>query len=228
MSAFTAGIERWGALLQALTNARPGAPDFQTTLQSLSAGFAAELEAWLRAAHPFAGRFELPTHFTTATAAAGTAAMGRMAELLTDWGRLQSQLAGHWSTVARAATEKFAAQVGTLAPGGGLGDPRRVFARWIDCAEEAYAETAHSEAFARLVAEATNTASALQVEGRRIVQECSRAAGMPTRQEIDALTQRIEQLERELQRQAKPRQAKPRQPKPRPSSRPRAKAKRRR
>lgn len=142
--------------------------------------------------------------------------MGRMAGLLNDWVRLQSQLAGHWSTVARAATEKFAAQVAILAGDGGLGDPRTVFARWIDCAEEAYAQTAHSEAFARLVADVTNTAAALQLEGRRIVQECSRAAGIPSRSEIDALTQRIEQLEREVRRRAKPRR----------SGKPRAKGKR--
>lgn len=173
--------------------------------------------------------------------------MGRMAGLLNDWVRLQSQLAGHWSTVARAATGKFAPLVGGLAGEEGLSDPRKVFARWIDCAEEAYAETAHSEAFARLVADMTNTAVALQLEGRRIAQECSRAAGIPTRQEIDVLTQRIEQLEREVQRHAQPqRQAKPRrqqkpkrqekarrekpqrQEKPQRSVKQRAKAKRRR
>jgi hypothetical protein len=203
MSTFTASIERWGELLRALTNARPGSPDFQPTLQS----FAVELEAWLRATHPFAA------------AAAGADPTGRMAELLNDWSRLQSQLAGHWSTVARAATEKFSAQVGTLAADGGLGDPRKVFARWIDCAEEAYAETAHSEAFARLVADVTNTAVALQLEGRRLVEERSRAAGMPTRHELDLLTQRIEHLERELQARTTT--------KPRRSGKPRAKGKRR-
>lgn len=215
MSTFTASIERWEALLRALTHTLPGSPDFQQTFQSLSAGFAAELEAWLRAAHPFARPLDMPAHFTTA-AAAGTGAMGRMAGLLNDWVRLQSQLAGHWSTVARAASEKFAAQVSILAVDGGLSDPRTVFARWIDCAEEAYAETAHSDAFARLVADVTNTAVALQLEGRRIVQECSRAAGIPSRSEIDALTQRIEQLEREVRRRAKPQR----------SGKPRAKGKR--
>jgi hypothetical protein len=214
MSAFTASIERWGELLRDLTNARPGSPDFQQAFQSLSTGFAAELEAWLRAAHPFTGTpLDMPAHSTTTATAVGTGAMGRMAGLLNDWVRLQSQLAGHWSTVARAAAKKFAAQMHE-----GLSDPRDVFARWIDCAEEAYAETAHSEAFARLVADLTNTAAALQLEGRRTVQEYSRAAGIPTRHEIDRLTQRIEFLEREVQRQAKPRR----------SSRPRAKGKRRR
>jgi truncated hemoglobin YjbI len=225
MSTFTASIARWGELLQALTNARPGSPDFQQAFQSLNTGFAAELEAWLRAAHPFTGTpLEVPAHSTTAAAAAATGAVGRMAGLLNDWARLQSQLAGHWSTVSRSAAEKFAAQMRILAVGEGLSDPRNVFARWIDCAEEAYAETAHSEAFARLVADLTNTAAALQLEGRRAVQECSRAPGTPTRHEIDVLTQRIEQLEREVRRQAKS----PRQAKSRRSGRPRAKGKRRR
>jgi truncated hemoglobin YjbI len=222
-SAFAGALERWAALLQTVINARPGSPDLQQTLRSQCAGFTAELEAWLRTAHPFARpHFGVPGQSATTGAAPNMGGpfmpeMRQLSDLLGKWAQLQSQLTGHWSTVARAATEKFVAQVALLAGDGGLSDPRKLFARWIDCAEEAYAETAHSEAFGLLVADVVNTAVALQLEVRRCAQEWTRAADIPTRQEIDALTHRIALLERQVHRQAKPRS----------SSKPRGKGKRR-
>jgi hypothetical protein len=209
MSASADGIERWARLLRAFGNVRPGSPDFQRALHSLGADFATGLAEWLRAEHPLAAfAFNMPAPPSTAAAGAGVAGscisdMRRMTDLVGRWINLQSQLAGHWSNVAQATTEKFVTQWGLPADDGGLSEPRKLFARWIDCAEEAYAETAHSDGFARLVGDLINTSMALELERRRCVTAPSRAADIPTRHEIDAIVARIEQLERRRRRPAK-------------------------
>jgi class III poly(R)-hydroxyalkanoic acid synthase PhaE subunit len=201
MSAFAAGVERWATLMQRLARTPPGSPEFQQALLSLQSDFAAQLDAWLRTSHPFTGlQFSplMPPFGSTGVAAAGRAHgpdAARMASLLNQWVHLQSQLAGHWSTVGRAAAEKFGMQLGKLTGGGPFTDLRKLYDLWIDCAEEAYAETAHSEAFARSVADLINTAVSLQLEGRQHLEQWARAAGLPTREEVDALRERIEQLE---------------------------------
>src|SRR5262249_42959971 len=127
-----------------------------------------------------------------------------MAGLLNKWVHLQSQFAAHWGTIGRAAAEKFGAQLGPLTVNGQPTDLRRTYDLWIDCAEAAYAETAHSETFARSVAEAINTAVALQVEGGQYLRQWARTVGLPTREEVDALTHRIDQLEQARRRASKP------------------------
>ena len=208
MSDFAAGMERWAALMQALARSPPGSPEFQKVLLSLREDLAAQLDAWLRASHPFTGfQFGPPTPPSASTGSAGSglafgSGAARIADLLNKWVHLQSQLAAYWSTIGRAAAGKFAARVGSL--DGPLTDLRKLYDLWIDCAEEAYAETAHSEAFAHTVAEAINTAVAFQLEGHKSMQQWARALGLPTREEIDALTQRIDQLEQLRRRSSRP------------------------
>jgi polyhydroxyalkanoate synthase subunit PhaE len=202
MSAFATGMEHWATLMQALARTPPGSAEFQKTLLSMRDELATQMEAWLRSSHPFTGlRFGPPMQASAFTGLDGIGgafgpAAQRMTGLLSKWVHLQSKFAAHWSTIGRAAAEKFGAQPGTLTVSGQPTDLRKVYDLWIDCAEAAYAETAHSEPFARAVAEAINTAVALQVEGRQYLQQWTRTAGLPTREEVDALKHRIDQLER--------------------------------
>ena len=208
MNAFAAAMQRWGDLLTKLMHTDPASQDFQRTLQSLHESFASELEVWLRSTHPFAAQFGVPpqqsTQFALHGAGVGSGLDGsRAASLLLDWVRLQSQLAVHWTTIARAASERFMARISELAASGKLPDAQKLFAVWIDCAEEAYSETAHSDTFARLVSDLINTAVVIQLEGRQYVHEWARAADLPTRSEIDTLKNRIVDLERRVRRPPK-------------------------
>jgi len=213
MSAFVAGMERWAALMQAFARTPPGSPEFQKTLLSLQEGLAAQLDAWLRTSHPFTGlQFGPPV--TPAGSADPARAFGpdaaRIACLLGQWVQLQGQFAAHWDTIGRAAAGKFGAQLAR--PASGAPDLRKLYDLWIDCAEEAYAQTAHSDAFARSVAELVNTALSLQIEGRKYLQQWARAVGVPTREEIDALTDRINELESRARGTARATPSRKRQP----------------
>ena len=197
-----AGVERWATLMQGLTRSPPGSAEFQQILLSMRDELAAQMEAWLRTSHPFTGlQFGAPVPPIASTGLDGIggafgAGAQRMTGLLSKWVHLQGQFAAHWSTIGRAAAEKFRAQLGTLTVSAQPIDLRKTYGVWIDCAEAAYAETAHSEAFARSVAEVINTTAALQAEGGQYLQQWTRAAGLPTHEEVDALKHRIEQLER--------------------------------
>jgi hypothetical protein len=206
MSAFATGVERWVTLVQALGRTAPGSDEFQQTLRSMRDELAAQMEGWLRTSHPFTGfQFSPPIPPSASTGSDGIdhafgAGAARMAGLLNKWVHLQSQFAVHWSAIGRVAAEKFGEQLGRLALNGQPTDLRKIYDLWIDCAEAAHAETAHSEAFAHSAAEVINTAAALRMEGGQYLQQWTRTAGLPTREEVDALTHRIDQLERAVRR----------------------------
>ncbi len=230
MSDFAAGVKRWATAMQTLAGTPPGSPEFQQALLSLQSDLASQLDTWLRTSHPLTGLRFGPTMPPFASAGSGATAhnadTARMAGLLNQWLHLQGQLAAQWVTVGRAAAERFGKQLITLTLSGPTTDLRKLYDLWIDCAEAAYAETAHSEGFGRCVADLINTAVALQLEGRQHLQQWARAAGLPTREEIDTLRQRIEQLEQRRRPPAKPRTS--RQKKVEPSFRQPARSRRKR
>ena len=224
MSAFVADMQRWAALMQALAGTPPGSPEFQQTLLSIRENLAAQMEAWLRTSHPFNGGLSgppvPPPPFSSPGRTNGMLEpdVSGIAGLLYKWLQLQSQFTAHWSVIGRAAVERFATQVGPSAAGGQLTDLRKLYDLWIDCAEEAYAQVAHSDAFARSVSEAINATVGLHTQGERQLQLWARAAGLATREEIDALARRIDEFEQSGRR---------RSPKPKVSRKRRSKAKRR-
>ncbi len=184
MNAFAADMQRWVDLLTKLTHTDPASPAFHPMLQSLRESFASQLEVWLRSMHPFAAYFAVPPQPSTQFAPHGDgvgprADSSRAASLLSDWIRLQSQLAVHWTTIARTAAETFMARTCELTASGKLPDAQKLFAVWIDCAEEAYSRTAHSQTFARLVSDFINTAVAIQLQGRRVRTRPKKIRGKP-------------------------------------------------
>lgn len=66
---------------------------------------------------------------------------------------------------------------------------------WIDAAEEAYAATAHSEPFARLLGGLCNTLSAFKVQRGKLLEALARHLDWPGRAEIDSLHRRVMALE---------------------------------
>jgi class III poly(R)-hydroxyalkanoic acid synthase PhaE subunit len=96
---------------------------------------------------------------------------------------------------------------------------------WIDCAEGAYHQAAHSESFARLLAELCNISSAMKVERGKLTEQLARHLDLPSRGEIDSLHRQVRALTTAMRAagsassQAKP--AKPTRT-PRPAQNPRA------
>jgi class III poly(R)-hydroxyalkanoic acid synthase PhaE subunit len=74
------------------------------------------------------------------------------------------------------------------------GSPGAIYDAWIDGAEEAYARAAHSEAFARLLADICNTLSAFKMERGKMLEAFARHLDWPSRAEVDSLHHQVRNL----------------------------------
>ncbi len=82
--------------------------------------------------------------------------------------------------------------------------PAAVYDAWIDRAEEAYARVAHSEAFARLLADICNTLSAFKIERGKMLEAFARHMDWPSRAEVDSLHRQVRTLAAALAKTAAP------------------------
>ena len=79
-------------------------------------------------------------------------------------------------------------------PSGGK-TPADLYDAWIDCAEGTYAQAAHSERFARLLAELCNISSAFKVERGKLTEQIARHLDLPSRAEVDTLHHQVRNLQ---------------------------------
>jgi class III poly(R)-hydroxyalkanoic acid synthase PhaE subunit len=72
--------------------------------------------------------------------------------------------------------------------------PADLYEAWIDSAEGTYAQAAHSERFARLLAELCNISSAFKVERGKLTEQIARHLDLPSRAEVDTLHRQVHAL----------------------------------
>jgi hypothetical protein len=72
--------------------------------------------------------------------------------------------------------------------------PAELYDAWIDCAEGTYAQAAHSDSFARLLAELCNISSALKIERGKLTEQIARHLDLPSRAEVDTLHRQVRAL----------------------------------
>ena len=107
------------------------------------------------------------------------------------FGRAQATFGTVLAPAARRAAEAFAAQLAASPPPAG---PRALFDRWIDVAEAAWSELAHSAAYAAAFAELVDAGLEVQRRGRALADQAARAFGLPTRVEIDEMQRALHEL----------------------------------
>ena len=126
------------------------------------------------------------------------------------WRRIdaaQRRLQRLWSDALREAATAFAAQPGP--PRGTAIDAEalhKLYDTWIDCAEQAYARTAHGDAFCDALTEFVNASSEWRRELQTSIEQCAKQLDLPTRTEINSLTHRLKALEEQLRAARKKRQ----------------------
>lgn len=72
--------------------------------------------------------------------------------------------------------------------------PAELYDAWIDCAEGAYAQAAHTDGFARLLAQLCNISSAFKVERGKLTEQIARHLDLPSRAEVDTLHRQVRAL----------------------------------
>ena len=85
-------------------------------------------------------------------------------------------------------------------PGRQIDSLKALYDLWVDAAEEAYAEIALTDEFREVYGEMVNTQMRVrQMQQRQTGQWC-RELGLPTREEVSALGERLQQLRRDLRK----------------------------
>lgn len=118
------------------------------------------------------------------------------------WNRLaeaQGRLHRMWSDTLRDAAATFTSRLQPAA-----GEPltaeaiERLYDLWIECAEEAYGRTAHSDAFCDALSACVNATAQWRRETAGGIEEWAKLWDLPTRSEVNALTLRLRELEAQL------------------------------
>ena len=117
----------------------------------------------------------------------------RAAEACKNLMEAQGRLQRLWSDTLREAATAFCSRP-QPAPGEALTQEAidRLYDQWIDCAEEAYARTAHSDAFCDALAAYVNAGSLWRRESAADIEEWAKPLDLPTRSEINALLAAME------------------------------------
>jgi hypothetical protein len=125
-----------------------------------------------------------------------TQALGKMADA-------QRRLQRLWSDTLREAASAYVAGLGNASATPLTPDAiNRLYDVWIDCAEEAYARTAHSEPFCDALADYVNAESHWRRESNAAAELWAKLLDLPTRNELNTLAGRLRALEEQLQAQA--------------------------
>jgi len=167
----------------------------------------------------FTDLFQLPWNSGRSGAGQGAAsafskdapALGLTREHLKRWQRTadawqrtdeaQRRLQRLWSDALRDAAAAFAARVGPQ-KSASEGTLDGLYDSWIDCAEEAYARTAHSDAFCSALADFANASGQWRQALQASIEQWAKLLDLPTRSEISTLTQRLRSVEFKLAAQA--------------------------
>jgi len=133
------------------------------------------------------------------------------------WRRMadaQRRLQRLWSDALRESAVAFAARIAQPQPT--VASPEalhRLYDTWIDCAEEAYARMAHSEAYCSALAEFVNAGSQWRQGLQASIEQSAKLLDLPTRSELNTLTQRLRRVEERLRAASKERAPQERAPK---------------
>jgi poly(hydroxyalkanoate) synthase III subunit E len=121
------------------------------------------------------------------------------------WQRLdeaQRRLQRLWLDALREGAAAFAQRLGAMPrPATDLEAPQRLYDTWIDCAEEAYAQAAHGQAFADALADSVNAGSEWRRETQAGIEACAKLWDLPTRSELNSLAERLRSVEEAVRTQ---------------------------
>jgi hypothetical protein len=197
----------WQTLLRAWAGSgnQPFTQAFNGIDNAAAQGFMQQWQAWLQSAQ--AGGFAMP-----GAANGPVPAFGLHREQLLQQQELAAAIqsaveanARYQELIQRANAQGLERLQARLAQRDAASPPveslKALYDLWVDAAEDAYAEIALSDEFRSVYGEMVNTQMRVrQLQQRQTGQLC-RELGLPTREEVSSLGQRLQQLRREVRKQ---------------------------
>lgn len=130
----------------------------------------------------------------------------RQQKLAQAWLDCQTQFGRYHALIARAnrlGAERLETKLAERAePGRQVESLRALYDLWVDAAEEAYAEVALSPEFGEVYGALVDAQMRVRALLQRQTEEIARQLGMPTRSEVGAIGQRLQEVRRELRKNA--------------------------
>ncbi|WP_320550341.1 poly(R)-hydroxyalkanoic acid synthase subunit PhaE [Luteibacter sahnii] len=105
---------------------------------------------------------------------------------------------GRYRALLQGVHERAAETLRHQPPPSDAESMRSLYDRWVNLAEESYAEAAMSPAFRDVYAALVNAQMRLKRLQQRQVERMSAQAGLPTRKDVDSLGERLQAVRREL------------------------------
>ncbi|HEY2462814.1 MAG TPA: poly(R)-hydroxyalkanoic acid synthase subunit PhaE [Steroidobacteraceae bacterium] len=116
----------------------------------------------------------------------------RLLELTTQFQQRYAEFTQQNTTIMQDAFQVLKKRLDAAPPASKT--PVDLYDAWIDCAEGAYHQAAHSERFARALGELCNISSAFKVERGKLSEQIARHLDLPSRAEIDSLHRQVREL----------------------------------
>jgi class III poly(R)-hydroxyalkanoic acid synthase PhaE subunit len=185
-----AGLSGYGDWMRSMTSGDGPAPAFAAGLPPFGQGpgKAADFDEWARVAKEM---LSLPAFgLTREQQEEQQALLKAWIEYAEHYQRYQALLQGVHERANAALREQ--------GPAAGEESMRSIYDRWVNLAEESYAEAALSEEFREVYASLVNAQMRLKLLQQRQVERAAVQAGMPTRKEVDSLGERLQAARREL------------------------------
>lgn len=127
------------------------------------------------------------------------AAWQRLARAQLEFQQANAKYNAQLESALRDAAERFRDKlVGCAEPGRQVNSLRDLYDLWVDAAEEAFAEVAYSSEFRRVYGDLVNALMRSRRAYLEVVEPGMKAAGVPTRGELDDTARQVHDLRREL------------------------------
>jgi Poly(R)-hydroxyalkanoic acid synthase subunit (PHA_synth_III_E) len=182
----------------------------------------ADFQPWNLGVGASTGPGSVPPGFTPNSPALGATRehQQRWERMADAWRRIeeaQRRLQRLGADALREAAATFASRLAASRPP--VENPEalhKLYGSWIDCAEDAYGRAAHSEPFCGALAECVNASSEWRRELQASIEHSAKLLDLPTRSEINTLTQRVKSLEEDVRALRRVRKTRPARRKAKP------------
>lgn len=115
-----------------------------------------------------------------------------LARAMDDYRRIAERMAGAIGRIHADALERLAKKL--LASGENVRDTKRLYALWIECGEQSFAEHARAEEFGRLQGELVNAGTRVRIAQQSIAEYLLKSLDLPTRAELNSVHKRLKDL----------------------------------
>jgi class III poly(R)-hydroxyalkanoic acid synthase PhaE subunit len=123
-----------------------------------------------------------------------------LARALAEYQRIAAQMTAAIAKIHAEGLERLAKKAEELAKAGEpVTDTRRLYALWIECGEQAFAQQARGEVFGLLQGELVNAGTRVRMAQQTIAENFMKSLDLPTRAELNSVHKRLKEMRERIE-----------------------------